>query len=126
MLRDGRRVPADLLVMATGYKSQQELVRSLFGEEIAARVGPIWGYGEDGELRNMWKRTNQEGLWFIAGSLAQCRIFSKYLALQIKACEEGLISPAWTDDQDPVSAAEVAGIPVRGRTAVRATLKVNA
>ncbi|MEC8203417.1 MAG: hypothetical protein VX075_07990 [Pseudomonadota bacterium] len=26
-----------------------------------------------------------------AGSLAQCRIYSKYLALQIKACEEGII-----------------------------------
>ena len=24
------------------------------------------------------------GLWFIAGSLAQCRIYSKYLALQIR------------------------------------------
>ena len=40
----------------------------------------------------MWKRTPQDGLWFIAGSLAQCRIYSKYLALQIKALEEGLIA----------------------------------
>jgi len=31
-------------------------------------------------------------LWFIEGSFAQCRINSKYLALQIKACEEGLIA----------------------------------
>ena len=29
--------------------------------------------------------------WFTAGSLAQCRIYSKVLALQIKAIEEGLI-----------------------------------
>jgi hypothetical protein len=28
----------------------------------------------------------------LAGSLAQCRIFSRYLALQIKALEEGLLS----------------------------------
>jgi putative flavoprotein involved in K+ transport len=39
----------------------------------------------------MYTRTGQRGLWFIAGSLAQCRINSKYLALQIKACEEGLL-----------------------------------
>jgi putative flavoprotein involved in K+ transport len=39
----------------------------------------------------MFVRTGQPGLWFIAGSLAQCRIYSKYLGLQIKACEEGLI-----------------------------------
>ena len=31
------------------------------------------------------------GLWFTAGSLAQCRIFSRYLALQIKALELGLL-----------------------------------
>jgi hypothetical protein len=41
-------------------------------------------------MANMWKRTPQEGLWFIAGGLGQCRIYSKYLALQIKAIEEGL------------------------------------
>ena len=39
----------------------------------------------------MWKRTAQDGLWFIAGGLGQCRIYSKYLALQIKAIEEGLL-----------------------------------
>ena len=39
----------------------------------------------------MFTRTAQPGLWFIAGSLAQCRIYSKYLALQIKACEVGLL-----------------------------------
>ena len=33
----------------------------------------------------------QAGLWFTAGSLAQCRIYSRYLALQIKAREDGLI-----------------------------------
>ena len=37
---------ADLVVLATGYKGQEELVRRLFGPEIAARVGPIWGFGE--------------------------------------------------------------------------------
>jgi putative flavoprotein involved in K+ transport len=39
----------------------------------------------------MFMRTAQPGLWFIAGSLAQCHIYSKYLALQIKACEVGLL-----------------------------------
>ena len=39
----------------------------------------------------MFVRMKQPGLYFIAGSLAQRRINSKYLALQIKACERGLI-----------------------------------
>ncbi|MBT6272777.1 MAG: NAD(P)/FAD-dependent oxidoreductase [Chromatiales bacterium] len=90
-MKDGRTVPADLLVLATGYLGQEELLRLMFGDTVADRAGPVWGFDEEGELRNMWKRTGQPGLWFIAGSLAQCRIYSKYLALQIKACEEGLI-----------------------------------
>jgi len=90
-MRNGDTLAADLIVLATGYKGQEHLVRKLFGDEVAARVGPIWGFGDGQELRNMFTRTAQPGLWFIAGSLAQCRIFSKYLALQIKACELGLL-----------------------------------
>jgi cation diffusion facilitator CzcD-associated flavoprotein CzcO len=89
LLADGRTHGADVVVLATGYLGQQEVVRRLFGDAVAERVGPIWGYDEEGELRNMWRRTAQPGLWFTAGSLAQCRIFSKYLALQILACEAG-------------------------------------
>ena len=91
LLTDGTMVPADLIVLATGYYTQQELVRRVLGEDVAERVGPVWGIGDDGEMANMWKRTAQDGLWFMAGSLAQCRIYSKYLALQIKAQEEGMI-----------------------------------
>ncbi len=90
-MKNGEELAADLIVLATGYKPQEALVRQLFGEEIAARVGPIWGYGDGQELRNMYMRTPQRGLWFIAGSLAQCRINSKFLGLQIKAIEERLL-----------------------------------
>jgi hypothetical protein len=90
-MRTGDTLAADLIVLATGYKGQDYLVRKLFGDDVAARVGPIWGFGNEQELRNMFTRTAQPGLWFIAGSLAQCRIYSKYLALQIKACEVGLL-----------------------------------
>lgn len=90
-LKSGEVLAADLIVLATGYKSQEALVAKLFGPEVEKRVGPIWGFGESQELRNMFVATPQPGLWFIAGSLAQCRIYSKYLALQIKACEIGLL-----------------------------------
>jgi putative flavoprotein involved in K+ transport len=91
-LRSGETLAADLVVLATGYKGQEHLVRKLFGEQVARRLGPVWGFGEGQELRNMFARTPQPGLWFIAGSLAQCRIYSKYLGLQIKACELGVLS----------------------------------
>ncbi len=90
-LKDGSVHQADLLVLATGYHTQRELVRQLLGEAVAERVGDIWGFDASGEMANMWKRTPQKGLWFMAGSLAQCRIYSKYLAMQIKAQEAGLL-----------------------------------
>jgi putative flavoprotein involved in K+ transport len=89
VLTDGTVHAADMVILATGYLGQQEVVRRLFGDSVADRVGPIWGYDAEGELRNMWRPTPQPGLWFTAGSLAQARIFSKYLALQIKAREAG-------------------------------------
>ena len=91
VLKSGEKIGADLIVLATGYKGQEELVGKLFGREVMERVGPIWGFGEGQELRNMFVATRQPGLWFIAGSLAQCRIYSKYLALQIKASEVGIL-----------------------------------
>ena len=90
-MSNGDVIAAELIVLATGYRGLEYLVRKLFGDAIADRVGPVWGIDEEKqELRNMWMRTGQPGLWFIAGSFAQCRIYSKYLALQIKAAEEGL------------------------------------
>ena len=100
-LHTGATLAADLIVLATGYKGQEHLVRHLFGPDVATRLGPIWGFGDGQELRNMFTRTAQPGLWFIAGSLAQCRIYSKYLALQIKACEAGLLPRARPDDGRP-------------------------
>jgi putative flavoprotein involved in K+ transport len=93
LLTDGTTVPADLIVLATGYYPQMELVRRALGEAMVERIGAVWGIGADGELNNMFKRTPQQGLWFIAGGLAQCRINSKYLALQIKAMELGILGP---------------------------------
>ena len=93
LLRDGSIVPADLIVLATGYLPQVELIRRALGQDMVDRIGPVWGLGADGELNNMYKRTPQEGLWFIAGGLAPCRINSKYLALQIAAVQLGLLGP---------------------------------
>ena len=84
-LVSGDTLATDLIVLSTGYRPQEELVEKLFGAVVAERVGAIWGFGDELELRNMYCRTGQPGLYFIAGSFAQCRINSKYLALKIKA-----------------------------------------
>ena len=91
LLQDGTVVPADVIVLGTGYYPQGELLRRTLAPEVVERIGQIWGEDDDGELGNMFKRTRQDGAWFIAGSLTQVRVYSKYMALQIKALEEGLV-----------------------------------
>ena len=81
----------DLVVTATGYQSQQDLIRELLGSETADKIGPIWGIAPDGELADMFRPTPQQGLWFTGGGFAHARIYSKYIALQIKAREMGLL-----------------------------------
>lgn len=91
LLKDGTVKQADLIVMATGFVPQETVVKELLGEEVAQKIGPVWGIAPDGEMNNMWRRTNQKGLWFVGGSFTNCRIYSRYVAIQIKALEEGLL-----------------------------------
>jgi putative flavoprotein involved in K+ transport len=91
LLKNGSLKPADVIVLGTGFAPQIDVVRQLLGENIASKIGAVWGLGADGEMNNMWKRTQQQGLWFVGGSFSNCRIFSRFVALQIKAIEEGLL-----------------------------------
>ncbi|MDQ1899066.1 NAD(P)/FAD-dependent oxidoreductase [Paracoccus sp. WLY502] len=104
VLTDGTRLPADLVVMATGYGSMNGWAADLISPEVADKVGKVWGLGSDttkdpgpweGEQRNMWKPTQQENLWFHGGNLHQSRHYSLYLALQLKARMEGLETPVY-------------------------------
>jgi putative flavoprotein involved in K+ transport len=104
VLTDGSELPADLVVYATGYGSMNGWAAQLISQEVADKVGRCWGIGSDtakdpgpwdGELRNMWKPTRQEGLWFQGGNLQQARFYSLILALQIKAREVGLETPVY-------------------------------
>jgi putative flavoprotein involved in K+ transport len=104
VLADGTELPADLVVLATGYGSMNGWAAQLIGQDTADRVGKCWGLGSgttndpgpwEGELRNMWKPTRQEALWFHGGNLAQSRFYSRFLALQLKARQIGLSTPAY-------------------------------
>ncbi|MGK7659784.1 MULTISPECIES: NAD(P)/FAD-dependent oxidoreductase [unclassified Marinovum] len=104
VLSDGTRLEADLVVMATGYGSMNGWAADLISQEVADKVGKVWGLGSDttkdpgpweGEQRNMWKPTQQENLWFHGGNLHQSRHYSLYLALQLKARMEGLDTPVF-------------------------------
>ena len=87
---DGTSQIFDAIVIAAGYENMSESVRAVFGDVVANRVGPVWGLDNEGEVRAMWRPTGQPGFWLMGGSLQQCRPYSKYLAMQIKAIETGL------------------------------------
>jgi cation diffusion facilitator CzcD-associated flavoprotein CzcO len=93
-LCDGTEIGCDLVVLATGYEKQRDGIRRLFGGEVADRVGPVWGHNADGFMSGMWTRTGQPGLWLMGGALMDCRFWSRFLALQIKADLEGLFPAA--------------------------------
>jgi cation diffusion facilitator CzcD-associated flavoprotein CzcO len=97
---DGSTLPADIVVLATGYKNMRESARALVGDKIADRLGLVWGLDEEGELRTMWRNSGHPGFWFMGGNLHQCRHYSKPLALQIKAALAG-IRPYSSDRRDP-------------------------
>lgn len=88
---DGSRAAPDIVVFATGYRPLEETVSTLFGKDIAERVGPIYGVGADGEVRGMYARTGQPGFYATGGGLAGARSYSRYIALLIKAQLEGLL-----------------------------------
>ena len=103
-LSDGSELPADLIVYATGYGSMNGWLADLISPQVADKVGKVWGLGSDtakdpgpweGELRNMWKPTQVENLWFHGGNLHQSRHYSQFLALQLKARMEGLDTPVY-------------------------------
>lgn len=104
ILADGTELPADVVVYATGFGSMNGWAADLIGQDVADKVGKVWGLGSDttkdpgpweGEQRNMWKPTQQENLWFHGGNLHQSRHYSLYLALQLKARYEGLATPVY-------------------------------
>jgi putative flavoprotein involved in K+ transport len=104
VLTNGKELPADLVVYATGYGSMNGWAADLISQEVADKVGKVWGLGSnttkdpgpwEGEQRNMWKPTQQQALWFHGGNLHQSRHYSLYLALQLKARMEGIPTPVY-------------------------------
>ncbi|MBT2187834.1 flavin-containing monooxygenase [Sphingobium nicotianae] len=112
IMESGDYLPADIIVCATGYRPMNEFVGKLISPEVEHKVGRCWGLGSGaegdpgpwvGELRNMWKPTAQEGLWFQGGNLMQSRFHSLHLALQIKARMEGLATPVYQPAAEKVA-----------------------
>ncbi|KAL7953456.1 FAD/NAD(P)-binding domain-containing protein [Trichoderma compactum] len=90
LLADGSELKADIIIMATGYQTMHSTAKKLFGDKVASRLGKDWGLNEEGEISSIWRYSGHPNFWFMGGSLALCRTYSKMLALQIKASELGI------------------------------------
>ncbi|PMD40415.1 putative flavin-containing monooxygenase YUCCA3 [Hyaloscypha variabilis F] len=90
VLADGTRLEADVVVLATGYDNMRTSARKVFGDVVADRLKDVWDLDEEGEVNAMWRPSGMPGFWFMGGSLALCRTYSRFVALQIKAVEEGI------------------------------------
>lgn len=111
VLVDGTELEADVVVLATGYDNMRTTVRKALGDGVANKLKDVWDLDEEGELNavsdrfafplldilshkltvdhQMWRPSGHPRFWYMGGNLALVRIYSKFLALQIKAVEEG-------------------------------------
>ncbi|MCA6112068.1 flavin-containing monooxygenase [Bradyrhizobium cenepequi] len=105
VLSDGSELPADMIFYATGY--ERSSFETILPPGTVNRVGPLWGFGSgtrcdpgpwEGELRNMWKPTQQEGLWFHSAGVGMARFYSRILALQIKARQARMATPVYNGE----------------------------
>lgn len=89
---------ADVVIFATGYGDAREAYLQLLPTNLHSAVQPIWGLNEEGELNSVSREIGGRGpdadkvagLWSLMGNPSLCRFFSKHVALQIKAYEEGI------------------------------------
>ncbi|KAH7888343.1 FAD/NAD(P)-binding domain-containing protein [Phlebopus sp. FC_14] len=92
---DGSVVEADVVVFATGYGDHLDAMRTIYTPRAGTAISPVWNTDDAGQLQGAWRpQCGHDGLWFVMGSLAVSRVFSAYLALQIKALEEGVVERA--------------------------------
>ncbi|KAH8091396.1 hypothetical protein BXZ70DRAFT_1041311 [Cristinia sonorae] len=93
---DGSELQADVVLFATGFGDIREPIRKICGDEVGDKVPPIWGLNEEGELSGTWRELGTPGLWYMMGNLAWSRFFSKHVALQIKAKQEGVFGTRYS------------------------------
>jgi len=89
---DGSELEVELIVFATGYQQFWNHIRPALGT-AAAKIDKAYGRAADNEYANTWRRSAQPGLWFGTGFIRMARFYTRFMAVLIKAIEEG-VEPA--------------------------------
>lgn len=90
VLTDGSKIPADVVVLATGYKGIRHTAAKIFGEDLISKTTEVWGIDDEGETRGMYRPSGHPGLFYAVGGFNHARFYSRHLGLQILARELGL------------------------------------
>ncbi|KAI5892249.1 FAD/NAD(P)-binding domain-containing protein [Schizophyllum commune H4-8] len=86
---DGSEVKADVVIFATGLGTVKDAVHQICDPKTAEKVKKIWALDSEGEINGVYRDGDVPGLYIMMGNLAICRLYSKYVAMQIAAKETG-------------------------------------
>ena len=79
----------DLIIFATGYRQFWGHVKPALGN-VGKWFDKVYGRAADGEYANTWRRSAHPGIWFGTGFIRMARYYTRFMALLIKAIEEGI------------------------------------
>ena len=87
---DGSELPdVDLIIFATGYHQFWGHIKPALGS-VGELFDKVYGRAADGEYANTWRRSAHPGIWFGTGFIRMARFYTTFMALLIKAIEEGI------------------------------------
>ncbi|KUJ17712.1 putative flavin-containing monooxygenase [Mollisia scopiformis] len=93
---DNSVLPADVVVFATGFQTNlRSVVTEIFSPSTADAMGDFWGVDSEGELRAAFRPGGQKGMFYTGGDQSQCRFYSRFIALSIKADVMGAPLPIY-------------------------------
>ena len=61
------------------FSDARDPIRSLIGEELGAKLPPIWGLNEEGELNGTWRELGVPNLWYMMGTCQNIRRIHRVL-----------------------------------------------
>ncbi|KAL1970059.1 hypothetical protein VTN77DRAFT_6464 [Rasamsonia byssochlamydoides] len=110
LFSDGSHLKADVIVFATGFAgNMRDVVREIFGADVADGVEDFWGLNSEGELKGAFKPSGHPRLWYMGGTIGHARYFSRFVALQIKAAVLGTPLPIFESRSKMPEAADMNG-----------------
>jgi hypothetical protein len=78
-----------LILFATGYHQFWGHIKPALGA-VGELFDKVYGRAADGEYANTWRRSAHPGIWFGTGFIRMARFYTRFMALLIKAIEEGI------------------------------------